>query len=402
MTSTYLFRLAGLLTITLFSTCAGPTSESSTATRFYIVANNTRGLREGFLEIGNVVEFNDSSMLVREPGHPDWSKRYGMHARTIQAGMHGEWEWRGDTLAGPEGNDYALRPLPPSGEGLVDSLLRQGVRYRVGQSFSGANRMYSFSPMDGTGLGCMSSYVAELSGSSLPPNSRALPKAVRERIGVFHSYPPVHGQYRYSNELGRPLLIEATQQGRTVYDVQAANEDSLTLIAYRSVSPTSKRKEPTVWTRQYPSDSIARPGGEVNWEPWQDDRLDSLRWGRDSEASFAAKHPLSFWDFELGDLSLRSEPGYLSLYVGERQVWRRSVHPVAGDLLRATADECRDAEIFPLRDAGEDGPIIHVPLLLRRAAYDEEIDINGRKETMRFVPSQFRMQPFCLSDGSPL
>ena len=119
--------LIGLLIAITTSGCGTDPTPDDPA--FYLVVRNTRGLREGMLEIGRVVELQPSVMIVREPLLPDWEQRHSRRGNEIDGGQFGRWELRGkQQLVGPEGNDYLLQPIPNRPSPLLDSFLARCSR----------------------------------------------------------------------------------------------------------------------------------------------------------------------------------------------------------------------------------------------------------------------------------
>ena len=382
-----------------FTSCTTDTPAPPPTTDYYLVTGNTLGLREGTLEVGQVVTLSDSSLTIYEPGRPDWSRSYRFRGDSLDLGGPGRWGMAGDSLLiGPEGNDYRLRKLTPGKMPRLDSLFAAGLRLTRATFFDNSKEYIYIAPSDSAGASCAVEYLPGLNRDPLPTNLDQLPENARKYLLNYRALDPKYRQFRYTTQFGKPLLVSSGLKDRVIYEPVQLTEDSLTVRAYNNLSPSRAGDHTSVWALVDELEVAPILTENMVWLAAEDTRLDSIGWARRFGESDYKKYAAAPLEFEVPDLQLAYNTGSLALTVNGRQLWRRPVKQVAHNLIVSPGDNCFDQLVLPI-DYNEQGrPLLLVPLRLRKGER-EQTTING--ETFETFASQFRWQPFELVTDEP-
>ena len=379
-----------LLLLTLCS--CSQSDDASLQPNYYLVSSNNLGLREGFLEVGNVVELQDSTLNIYEPGRADWSANYSIVGDSFEVGRGKYWRVEGDSLlSGPEGNDYRLERIEPAQQFRLDSLFEAGVRYRTPSIFASVMQVHYFLPADTTGGACFIRYTTDVDQMDRPANIKSLPKSVQKMLLRYRATPPDRGYYHYDRTFGRPLLAVNTARGRTVYRVESVTADSLVLQGYSNLSPTSTGRSVTWYRMPEPVGGLAGNSPLV-WAPKEDPRHDSLGWSQKMGESDRREFGDAPFEEDLPELRIEYVNHSLALFNRDRQVWRRPVRRVAPDLLLSSGGQCAANQVYPLQSEEDGSLTLLVPMHLRRPSTFDRI--GGLDEVRESFTTQFRMQPF--------
>ena len=380
-----------LLLIFFLTACATPPAEVPQE-KYYLVSGNTLGLREGFLEAGNVVTFSDSSMTVREPSRPGWQASYGFRGDSIAMGSKGNWGRSGDTLlTGPEGNDYHLELLTTNGT-PADSILPAGSVYRTQDMYGKLSTLHYFGLRDTTGGGCTVRYSAELLKLPAPANINTLTKSMQQYFQRYRTIPPNAATYAVIDRFGETLLMVRSKATRIIYRVDTSSTtDTLRLRGYSNTSPTRGGDQTAEYYRHEPS-MVELPTTPTTMHPVADARLDSISWATQLTSSDRKQYANAPFDFEIEQLTLEYRPGEITLLNGDRQLWRGAVERVAPDLLFAPGDDCSTTRVFPLRSDTNGLLRILAPLDIRRTTLQSYDPVIGTPREV--FTTQFRMQGF--------